>query len=118
VIGIEVQARLAEEPYLRRGHGAAHIDYAARAGRFLPGFGRLQFEHPRRSCFLTETKLRMQSAACGYPDCRSSVVPNAVDSASLRSWAPRTSRCYATLLPAKRSGRPLNRVAHVVEQKR
>lgn len=45
VIGIQVQVRLAEEPYLRRAHGAAYIDYASRVGRFLPGIGRLQPEH-------------------------------------------------------------------------
>lgn len=49
VIGIQVQVRLAEEPYLRRAHGAAYIDYASRVGRFLPGIGRLQPEHqPKR----------------------------------------------------------------------
>lgn len=39
--GIAIQVRLVEEPYLRRVHGAAHTDYASRAGRFLPGLGRL-----------------------------------------------------------------------------
>lgn len=36
VIGIQVQVRLVEEPYLRRVHGAAYTDYASRVGRFLP----------------------------------------------------------------------------------
>jgi protein-S-isoprenylcysteine O-methyltransferase Ste14 len=45
VIGIQVQVRLGEEPYLRRVHGTAYTDYAARVGRFLPGLGRL---HPQR----------------------------------------------------------------------
>ncbi|WP_407836149.1 isoprenylcysteine carboxylmethyltransferase family protein [Streptomyces sp. DSM 116496] len=40
VIGIELTVRLAEEPYLRRVHGATYAQYAARAGRFLPGIGR------------------------------------------------------------------------------
>jgi protein-S-isoprenylcysteine O-methyltransferase Ste14 len=45
VIGIQVQVRLAEEPYLRRLHGTAYTAYASRVGRFLPGIGRL---HPQR----------------------------------------------------------------------
>ena len=36
VIGIEVQVRLAEEPYLRRVHGTAYTDYASRVGRSYP----------------------------------------------------------------------------------
>lgn len=44
MIGIQVQVRLAEEPYLRRAHGAAYTDYASRVGRFLPGIGRLRPE--------------------------------------------------------------------------
>lgn len=49
VIGIEVQVRLAEEPYLRRVHGAVYTDYTCRVGRFLPGIGRLQPEHQQRT---------------------------------------------------------------------
>lgn len=49
VIGIQAQVRFAEEPYLRRVHGVAYTDYASRAGRFLPGLGRLQSEHQHRS---------------------------------------------------------------------
>jgi protein-S-isoprenylcysteine O-methyltransferase Ste14 len=41
VVGMELQVRLVEEPYLLRTHGAAYADYAARTGRFLPGVGRL-----------------------------------------------------------------------------
>jgi protein-S-isoprenylcysteine O-methyltransferase Ste14 len=41
VVGIQLQVRLIEEPYLARTHGSAYTDYAARAGRFLPGVGRL-----------------------------------------------------------------------------
>ncbi|MCV7024315.1 isoprenylcysteine carboxylmethyltransferase family protein [Mycolicibacterium novocastrense] len=48
LIGIQVQVRLAEEPYLRRVHGPAYTDYASRVGRFLPGLGRLQREHDTR----------------------------------------------------------------------
>lgn len=40
--GVEAQVRLVEEPYLLRVHGAAYIEYATRAGRFLPGIGRIQ----------------------------------------------------------------------------
>ena len=32
---------LVEEPYLLAMHGAAYAAYAARAGRFVPGIGRL-----------------------------------------------------------------------------
>ena len=49
VIGIELQVRLAEEPYLRRVHGAAYTDYASRVGRFRPGIGRLQPEYQHRT---------------------------------------------------------------------
>ncbi len=41
VIGLEMQVRLVEEPYLIRTHGEAYRAYAARVGRFLPGVGRL-----------------------------------------------------------------------------
>lgn len=40
-VALELQTRVVEEPYLRRVHGAAYAEYAARAGRFLPGVGRL-----------------------------------------------------------------------------
>jgi protein-S-isoprenylcysteine O-methyltransferase Ste14 len=39
--GIELQVRLVEEPHLRRAHGADYARYAAVAGRFVPGVGRL-----------------------------------------------------------------------------
>lgn len=42
VIGIQVQVRLVEEPYLHRLHAARYDDYASRVGRFLPGIGRLR----------------------------------------------------------------------------
>jgi protein-S-isoprenylcysteine O-methyltransferase Ste14 len=42
VVGMEVQVRLVEEPYLLRMHGAAYAAYSARTGRFLPGLGRLR----------------------------------------------------------------------------
>lgn len=41
-IGIQMQVRLVEEPYLCRVHGAAYQRYAASVGRFLPGIGRLR----------------------------------------------------------------------------
>jgi protein-S-isoprenylcysteine O-methyltransferase Ste14 len=41
-LALEVQVRLVEEPYLTRVHGQEYRRYAASAGRFLPGFGRLQ----------------------------------------------------------------------------
>lgn len=43
LVGIQVQVRLVEEPYLERVHGDDYRRYASRTGRFLPGLGRL---HP------------------------------------------------------------------------
>lgn len=42
VVGIQLQVRIVEEPYLTRTHGAAYRDHAARVGRFLPGVGRIE----------------------------------------------------------------------------
>jgi protein-S-isoprenylcysteine O-methyltransferase Ste14 len=41
VLGIELQVRLVEEPYLLRAHGEAYASWAERTGRFFPGIGRL-----------------------------------------------------------------------------
>lgn len=41
LLGIELQVRAVEEPYLERTHGDAYRAYAARVGRFVPGVGRL-----------------------------------------------------------------------------
>lgn len=41
VFGVETQVRRVEEPHLYRVHGEPYVEYAATAGRFLPGFGRL-----------------------------------------------------------------------------
>ena len=41
LVAVELQVRLVEEPYLLRTHGASYRAYAARVGRFVPGFGRL-----------------------------------------------------------------------------
>lgn len=41
LVGIELQVRGVEEPYLVRAHGARYLEYAARTGRFLPGLGLL-----------------------------------------------------------------------------
>jgi protein-S-isoprenylcysteine O-methyltransferase Ste14 len=41
VVSVELQTRLVEEPYLTRSHGEAYLDYARRAGRFVPRIGRL-----------------------------------------------------------------------------
>lgn len=38
---VQIQVRVVEEPYLRRVHGRPYERYAATAGRFLPGIGRL-----------------------------------------------------------------------------
>lgn len=39
LVGLELQVRFVEEPYLRRVHGARYASYAERAGRFVPGVG-------------------------------------------------------------------------------
>jgi protein-S-isoprenylcysteine O-methyltransferase Ste14 len=48
LVGIQIQVRLVEEPYLRRAHGA-YSGHASRVGRFLPGFGRLRSGRSRTS---------------------------------------------------------------------
>lgn len=40
-IGVQIQVRVVEEPYLAAKHGPAYREYASRVGRFLPGIGRL-----------------------------------------------------------------------------
>lgn len=40
LVGLQAQARLVEEPFLRRVHGAAYQAYGARVGRFVPALGR------------------------------------------------------------------------------
>ena len=40
-LGLALQERLVEEPYLARTHGDAYREYARRVGRFLPWIGRL-----------------------------------------------------------------------------
>jgi protein-S-isoprenylcysteine O-methyltransferase Ste14 len=39
VLGIELQVRFVEEPYLQRVHGEAWRKWASRVGRFVPGVG-------------------------------------------------------------------------------
>jgi protein-S-isoprenylcysteine O-methyltransferase Ste14 len=41
-IGLELQVRFVEEPYLFRTHGDEYRRYASRVGRFVPGVGRLR----------------------------------------------------------------------------
>jgi protein-S-isoprenylcysteine O-methyltransferase Ste14 len=40
-LGLEIQVRFVEEPYLLRSHGEGYRAYAARIGRFVPGIGRM-----------------------------------------------------------------------------
>ena len=42
VAAVQIQVRVVEEPYLQRTHGKDYAGYAARAGRFLPGLGRIR----------------------------------------------------------------------------
>jgi protein-S-isoprenylcysteine O-methyltransferase Ste14 len=46
-IGLELQVRLVEEPYLLEVHGNAYADYAAGVGRFVPGLGLMAAGAPR-----------------------------------------------------------------------
>ena len=41
-VGLELQVRVVEEPFLIRTHGTEYRAYATRVGRFVPGFGRLR----------------------------------------------------------------------------
>lgn len=41
-VGIQLQVRAVEEPYLRAQHGADYARYATRVGRFVPGLGKLE----------------------------------------------------------------------------
>jgi protein-S-isoprenylcysteine O-methyltransferase Ste14 len=41
-VGLELQVRAVEEPYLVRTHGSEYERYAARVGRFVPGLGRFR----------------------------------------------------------------------------
>ncbi len=41
VVGLELQVRGVEEPYLEEAHGVEYRGYAERAGRFFPGVGQL-----------------------------------------------------------------------------
>lgn len=41
VVALELQVRVVEEPYLLDAHGEPYRRWAGRAGRFLPGIGRL-----------------------------------------------------------------------------
>ncbi len=41
LLGLELQVRMVEEPYLLQAHGDAYAEYAARVGRFVPGLGLL-----------------------------------------------------------------------------
>jgi protein-S-isoprenylcysteine O-methyltransferase Ste14 len=41
-VGLELQVRVVEEPYLLQVHGRAYTEYASRVGRFVPGVGMLK----------------------------------------------------------------------------
>jgi protein-S-isoprenylcysteine O-methyltransferase Ste14 len=42
VVALELTVRFVEERHLLRAHGRAYAEYAARVGRFVPGWGRLR----------------------------------------------------------------------------
>jgi protein-S-isoprenylcysteine O-methyltransferase Ste14 len=39
IVGVQIQVRLVEEPYLERVHGSEFRDWMAMSGRFVPGIG-------------------------------------------------------------------------------
>ncbi|MCZ7684019.1 MAG: isoprenylcysteine carboxylmethyltransferase family protein [Sandaracinaceae bacterium] len=41
IVGLQIQVRVVEEPYLVRTHGETYAAYARRTGRFVPGIGKL-----------------------------------------------------------------------------
>lgn len=41
ILGVQLQVRIVEEPYLVQTHGDRYVRYARRTGRFLPTLGRL-----------------------------------------------------------------------------
>jgi protein-S-isoprenylcysteine O-methyltransferase Ste14 len=41
-IGVQLQVRAVEEPYLKSRHGKDYHDYASHVGRFIPGVGRVR----------------------------------------------------------------------------
>ncbi|HXZ86794.1 MAG TPA: isoprenylcysteine carboxylmethyltransferase family protein [Myxococcota bacterium] len=41
-LGLQIQVRALEEPYLERVHGERYRSYARRTGRFVPGLGRMR----------------------------------------------------------------------------
>jgi len=45
-IGLELQVRTVEEPYLLKAHGEEYASYAARVGRFVPGLGLMHVASP------------------------------------------------------------------------
>lgn len=47
VVGLQLQVRFVEEPYLRGVHGGEYQRWAARSGRFLPAVGRLRGDGDR-----------------------------------------------------------------------
>jgi protein-S-isoprenylcysteine O-methyltransferase Ste14 len=49
-LGLELQVRVLEEPYLRRTHGEAWLHYASATGRFVPGVGRLASDGKNADC--------------------------------------------------------------------
>ena len=45
LVGIQIQVRVVEEPYLERTHGEAYARYRASVGRFVPRVGRMSMAH-------------------------------------------------------------------------
>jgi protein-S-isoprenylcysteine O-methyltransferase Ste14 len=46
MVALELQTRFVEEPYLAALHGERYAVYAAKAGRFVPGVGRIRQREP------------------------------------------------------------------------
>lgn len=60
-VGLQLQVRLVEEPYLSHIHGATYDHYAASVGRFAPLLGRRQDRDPHRNT--NDTTIRSARAA-------------------------------------------------------
>ncbi|MDE0805286.1 MAG: isoprenylcysteine carboxylmethyltransferase family protein [Acidimicrobiales bacterium] len=56
IVGLELQVRLVEEPYLSNAHGERYTTYAAQVGRFMPGIGRLNASDARDDARRLETR--------------------------------------------------------------
>jgi protein-S-isoprenylcysteine O-methyltransferase Ste14 len=60
LLAVQLQVRVVEEPYLLQAHTDHYPAYAARTGRFVPGFGRMQTIAPGPSVILRNPPEKIQ----------------------------------------------------------